>query len=119
MDIFNQLMLSIIPGLIIAALTSYFTVHLSLKRFYSERWWERKAQSYSIILESLYKMKAYPTFLLRAIERNKKTSKDLTNGLRLESQKSFNEINKALAIGTFVVSDETTFNLSNSCYAFG
>ena len=113
MDTFNQLTLTLFPGLIIAAVTSYLTVHLSLRRFYSERWWERKAHAYSTILESMYMMRAYPTRLLRRTEQGRDVSKEIQQELQLNSQKGYDEINKAIAIGTFIISDKAASYLSD------
>jgi hypothetical protein len=44
---------SLFVGLVISAATAYLTVKWSLHRFYSERWWERKAETYTSIVESL------------------------------------------------------------------
>src|SRR6266536_1374619 len=59
---------AILPGLVIAVVTAIITVRLALRRFYSERWWERKAQAYSDILEALYISQAYAdAFVARAV----------------------------------------------------
>jgi len=40
-------------GLFVAIVTPVITVRLSLKSFVSQRWWERKAEAYSQIMEQL------------------------------------------------------------------
>ncbi len=40
-------------GLFVAIVTPVITARLSLKSFVSQRWWERKAEAYSQIMEQL------------------------------------------------------------------
>lgn len=49
----------VLPGLIIAVLTSYFTVRFAIRRFHEEKWWEKKVEMYSSLLETLHHMKNY------------------------------------------------------------
>lgn len=49
----------IVPGLLIAIFTSLLTVRLSIRKFHSERWWERKEQAYSNLLEIIYGYVSY------------------------------------------------------------
>jgi hypothetical protein len=51
--------LTILSGLFIAVATSLVTVWLALWRFHSEKWWERKAELYSKLVEALYDMHSY------------------------------------------------------------
>ncbi len=112
MELINQIVLALVPGIIIAALTSYITVRLSLKRYYSERWWERKAEAYSTIIKSFYQMKAYPMRMMRASEKSKEISRERYDELKLHAQKGFEEITRAIAIGTFIISDEAVNSLN-------
>ena len=50
MDTFLNLLSQITVGAIIAIVASYITVQLSLRPFYSEKWWEKKAEAYAAIL---------------------------------------------------------------------
>ena len=49
----------VLPGLVIAIVTSIITVRLSLRRFYAEKWWEKKHQAYAQLLEALHHLKKY------------------------------------------------------------
>jgi hypothetical protein len=49
MDILFNLLVS----LVVAIVTAYFTVKFSLKQFYSQKWWEKKSDAYSKIIEQL------------------------------------------------------------------
>lgn len=52
-------------SLIGGAFWSYLTVYFALRRFRSERWWDRKADAYSRIIESLHHMTVYCEMELR------------------------------------------------------
>lgn len=43
--------------LVVSIATAVVTVHLSLRRYPSEKWWDRKADQYSAVIESLHVMK--------------------------------------------------------------
>lgn len=65
----EQLLVSILSGLITGIATAYITVRFALRRFRAEKWRERKAKSYVCIIESLHHMKN-PIDLLIDAERN-------------------------------------------------
>ena len=58
-----DIIIKIVPGIIIAiftsSITAYLTAKWSLKRFYSEKWWERKEKAYSEIIDALYDLLQY------------------------------------------------------------
>jgi len=56
---FLAVLTSIIPSIIVAVITSFITVNLSTKSFYSKRWWEKKAELYSTIIKKLTYLKEY------------------------------------------------------------
>ena len=59
--VMSGIVLDIIKSLLIAAVASWITVKLSLRKFYTEKWWERKAQAYSEIIGSLARMEIFFT----------------------------------------------------------
>jgi len=102
---------NILPGLIIAVATSWVTVRLSLRRFRTERWWERKADAYSDLLEKLVdaygvakrlqlrKQTPDPAFKTGAVEDVGELAKSLS-GLRREVTR-----------GAFLVHDDALANI--------
>ena len=50
---------ALIPGIIIACLASILTVRLAIRRFHEEKWWEKKQEMYSRLLEILHHLKKY------------------------------------------------------------
>ena len=50
---------AVLPGIVIATLTSILTVRLAIRRFHEEKWWEKKQEMYSSLLETLHHLKNY------------------------------------------------------------
>lgn len=44
----------VLPGLVVAIVTSIVTLMLSLRRLYAEKWWEKRHQVYGQLFESLH-----------------------------------------------------------------
>jgi len=51
-DFFSKVGVGSITGIIAA----YFTTRITLSRFYNEKWWERKNQAYTELVNNLFKM---------------------------------------------------------------
>jgi hypothetical protein len=81
-------------------------VQLSLRRFYAEKWWERKADAYMAILESLYHMLDYFNEEVSEYFTEKNLPKETVEAHRARYQQAVDEIDKASAIGSFVIADE-------------
>ena len=52
-EITQGILIALIPALVVSIITAYVTVRLSIRQFYSQRWWDKKAEAYSQILEHL------------------------------------------------------------------
>lgn len=103
--------IALIPSIIIAIIAiiaPFVTVKLSLKLFYSEKWWEKKAEAYSHIVEHLSYLQYYfgEWWLSEGLHEKKLTD---THKEKLEEnyRQARESITKAAAIGTFIVSDDT------------
>ncbi|MBN1364837.1 MAG: hypothetical protein JW976_08535 [Syntrophaceae bacterium] len=103
--------LAIFTGIVIAAVSSWITVQLSLKRFRSERWWERKAQAYEKIIGALHDSKAFADKHLEAEYRGGKIAEEKDKELRARSKVAHEEIEKAIDTGSFLLSDEALSRL--------
>jgi len=112
MDLPSQLILAILPGLLTAVAASIITVRLSLRRFYSERWWEKKAAAYTEIIDSLYSMKTYIEGLRDAEEFGRELPQAEREELRGRAAEGRGRINRAAAIGAFTISHEAADSLT-------
>jgi len=111
-DTLIDLIPKIVVGAITAVIASYITVRLSLKRFYSEKWWEKKAEAYSAIIESLHHMKRYFDDVLEAEMSARKMPEDRKQELAQKSSKAHDELKKRIDIGHFVLSKEAVAELA-------
>lgn len=100
----------ILPGVIIAIITAILTVHLSIRRFHEEKWWEKKQEMYSSLLETLHHLKNYaaehyknqfePDYLTaeKSEELTKEWKKFSRHFLKLKDLASFHLSNESVAI---------------------
>ena len=98
--------LVIITGIVIAAVSSWITVNLSLRRYHSERWWDRKAEAYSSVIEALHHSKVFCDDHLTAVMLGQELSKEQNQELRARARKANAEIAKAIDVGAFLLSDD-------------
>jgi hypothetical protein len=55
----GKYLLEIIGALFIAATSSWITVRLSLRQFYTQQWWERKASAYERVMKGFHEAISY------------------------------------------------------------
>ena len=97
---------ALVPGVLLSVLTAIVTVRLSLRRFYREKWWERKDQAYSKIFEALYRLKNYYNLKYEEDIGNRHVSSERSKQLEKQFLNGDMEIEKAVAIGSFVLCDD-------------
>jgi len=104
---YTQLALTLIPSLIVAVVTAIVTVRLSLRKFYTERWWERKADAYSRIVEALHKHKNYLEQKIKIEISYPKDDRDKGKDLEKQWADANAELQRAVDLGAFVVCEGT------------
>lgn len=100
-------------GLIISIVTAFITVRLSLRQFYSQRWWEKKFEQYEKVLEALYHIHHVNDRLLEAAEHGKDLSPERKNSLLAKSHEGSDELEKAVSIGAFALSKKALLSLKH------
>jgi hypothetical protein len=103
--------LALLTGIVIAAVSSWITVQLSLRRFRTERWWERKVEAYERIISALHDAKAFAETHLHADMQQRDVPDDVAKDLRDRSKLAQDEIAKAIDIGAFLLSKEALSRL--------
>jgi hypothetical protein len=110
-DIINGVLISLIPSVLISILTSILTVKLSLSQFYSQKWWEKKAEAYSNIIESLSHLKYCLDKLfddeIGVIELNESDQNEMFDVIK----KAKEHLIKTSNMGAYIISDESTTEL--------
>lgn len=102
---------SILPSLIVGVCTAIFSVRLALRRFHAERWWERKAEAYSRIVEALYNAVEYWSAQSDANMRGERLSEQREKELVEGYEQAYRELKKATAVGAYIISDEVVMVL--------
>lgn len=100
-------------GAITAVIAAYVTVRLSLRRFYSEKWWEKKAEAYSAILESLHYMKRSFDEDWDAEMTGGKVQEERKEELQKKYREAHDELKKRIDVEQYVLSDEAVAELSS------
>jgi len=102
----NTLM-SILLSLAGSVLTAFIAVRLSINRFRSTRWWERKTEMYAHTIGQLARLQ----FILRtyadAAERDDELSEDYEKQLGEIHRETAATIAQAAASGPFLISEES------------
>src|SRR3974377_1640891 len=95
-----------LPSLLVGICTAIITVRLSLRRFHAERWWERKADAYSRIVESLHGAMDYWSAQSHEDMTGHQIPEELQKRLSDDYDRASAELNKATGIGAYIISDE-------------
>ena len=99
-------LLKVLPGIISAIIASYLAANWSLRKFYSEKWWERKERAYAEIIDALYDLLQYCEIQKEDYGVGTSYSDDKVKELGEKYGQAFWKIKKATDIGVFVVSPE-------------
>ena len=102
----------ILVGLLIATVSAWVTVQLSLKRFRSEKWWERKVEAYERVIEALHHRKAFADAHYEEWFEGQKHSQERQDQLSRGVKESIKEIEKAANVGAFLFSGEAQGRLA-------
>ena len=110
--------LALLPGLVISALTAWLTVKLSVRQFRSQRWWEKKVEAYSQIMEHLTLLEfACAAWYDDAISV-KTLSDERRKMLSEEHVRAEESVRKVAAAGSYIVSADAASALSELVKAF-
>jgi hypothetical protein len=104
---FGQLVL----GFVIAVISSALTLILGLKRFRSEKWWEKKFEAYSTILESLHHIREYADTWTGFAERDQSLKPEDEKELKNNVGPALAKLRKHIDIGTFIISKKADSTL--------
>lgn len=100
-------MWEILQAILIAVITAVITVKLSLKKYQSEKWWEKKAETYSRIIDALHKLKNYSEQKLSSEFREINLSHEDEEKLSKQYKAAYSELLRVLDIGSFIISEKS------------
>lgn len=102
----EDVVVRIVTAIFIAVVSAFVTVRLSLNRFYVEKWWERKANAYTTIIEAIHHMRHYCNEQLDAASEDRDLSEKREKELESRRKDAADEIQKAIDVGSFVLNEE-------------
>ena len=107
-----DILIAVPAAIFIAAVSSWITVQLSLRKFRSEKWWERKADAYANVIEVLYNSQEFSVQHLEADEEGREICADRDAELRAKSKAAYAEIRRVANVGSFLLSDRAMTRLA-------
>lgn len=92
-------------ALLISLVSAWITVRLALKRFHAEKWWEKKVHAYERLIEALHNLKYDADTSFNALIEKREIPEEKEQLLRAASLAALSEVERAVNIGSFVLSD--------------
>lgn len=94
----------------IPIIIALITVKISLRKFRTEKWWEKKAETYSSVIDALHKLKNYCQQKLVAEYRpssygENNLSKEREGELYNQYKQAHQEVIRAIDVGSFIISE--------------
>ena len=102
----KDILIKFLPGIVSAIIASYFAARWSLKKIYSEKWWERKERAYSDIISSLYDIMQYCEFQRDHYEFGHKLPEEREKEFQEKYSQAYWKLKKVTDIGGFVISKD-------------
>ena len=105
------ILLDILTTIMVAAVSAWIAVHLSLRRFRTEKWWEKRVLAYERLIEAFHHSKAFSESHLKAAQQGREISKERDKELRSKAEEAEREIRKAVDLGGFLLGKEARARL--------
>ena len=109
----TDILIKFLPGIIAAIIASYLAARWSLRKIYSEKWWDRKERAYSDIIASLYDIMQYREYQRDHDEWGRKISEDREKEFKEKYNEAYWKLKKVTDIGGFVISKDAADVLKN------
>jgi len=91
----------LVIGVVIAVVSASVTVYFAIRKFRTEKWWERKVDIYISIIEALHHVKRGTQDSLNACQEPRKVNEEHQKQLTEKYYASWDEIHKAVDTGSF------------------
>jgi hypothetical protein len=106
-------LLTLGTSVVVAVISAYIGARIALRRFYSEKWWERRAAAYTAIIEAVHHIREHADTNLAFTLAGKDLPSDGDKELTQKLQSAIAELRKQRDIGSLVISDEAVMELNN------
>jgi hypothetical protein len=94
-----QFLANLVTSLVISVFTAVLTVQLSLRRFQSERWWERKVDAYTRIIEALHHVIAFTSMIYKEWIEKEKFTEEHKAEMESSYAKAMGDLRMAIDVG--------------------
>ena len=102
----EELLISILSGVLISVITSYLTAKFAISKFYTEKWWERKEQAYTEIINALYDMVQFYQVFKEDYGQDDFISQERSLELHQRHNEGFRRVRRATDLATLYMSDD-------------
>lgn len=113
----------IVAGIITAVLSAYFAVHFTIKKFYKEKWWEKKVDYYLKVINAVYNITESDTYRIRSLRVGEfghnsdpgftQLSKEDEVSLHETAEKSRQELQRLSHLAALVLSEDSSKLIQN------
>jgi hypothetical protein len=101
-----QPVINAVSGIPVAILTAWLAVKFSIRRFQSEKWFERRVDAYMKVIEALHFMKHCTERQLRAEERGTELPREVEEELKNSYLQGLSDLRKLTDMGAILFSAE-------------
>lgn len=102
----GEVTVNVFTAIVIAVISAWITVQLSLRRFRTEWWWQHKADAYSQVIDALHNSKVFADQHLEAEYRGRELTEERKKELRARARAAQDDIQRAMNVGAFVLAEE-------------
>ncbi|MDA3885299.1 MAG: hypothetical protein PF638_06855 [Candidatus Delongbacteria bacterium] len=102
----------LIKNILLVMITSYFTTRLTLYFKKTEKWWDKKAETYSRLISAIYDAKFYCDEQIESLHSGKEIDEKRKEKINLNLSNSEFEIDKIIDSGIFYISKASIVRLS-------
>lgn len=103
----STVLLSLAGSIVAAVVSAWITARLSLRKFYSEKQWERKSAVYSNIIESIHHIREHADTNLAFEGKELEIPPDGKKLLDGNLQRAMADLRRHRDVGSFVISAES------------
>lgn len=91
----------ILPGLVIAAFSSWLAVRFALRKFHQEKWWDKKHETYIRLLSALHHLRRYYDVKFNELAGGQETPEERAKELSASYDRSHREFLELCDLASF------------------
>lgn len=108
-----NVLIQICLGVVVAVTSSFFTAHLAMRKFYTEKWWDRKEKAYKEIINALYDMLEFYEVFKDDYGQDDFISEEHSKELHQKHHEGSKTVHRATDLAVLYVSDDAVRILEN------